>query len=87
MKQDLRNVASVLPFVKLIGEVFNPDSVTIEQFTEFVSGLSKWINDITYGLHQGLAIKGNIKALLKVYHKNTKDDILTYTRRLGRTPD
>ncbi len=44
MKQDLRNVASVLPFVEqMTGEAFNRDNITIEQFTEFVNGLSKWV--------------------------------------------
>ena len=70
MKQDLRNATSVRPFIQhMTGKAFNPDKITIEQFTEFVNGLSRWIHELPYKMHQRHAMKGGVKKLLSVYHK------------------
>jgi integrase len=75
MKQDMRNATSVRPFIQhMTGKMFNPNKITIEQFTEFVNGLSKWVHELPYKMHQRLAIKIDIKKLLSVYYKgNTKE--------------
>ena len=70
MKQDMRNATSVRPFIQhMTGKAFNPDKITIEQFTEFMNGLSRWIHELPYKMHQRHALKGDIKKLLSVYHK------------------
>ena len=61
---------TVMPFIQYqCAKVFDPKLVALEQFTEFVNGLSKWVHDIKYGMHQLESMKSDIKKLLGFYHK------------------
>jgi integrase len=60
---------TVSPFIQYrCGKMFDKDKISLEQFTEFVNGLSKWVHNIKYGMHQLESMKGEIKDLLKVYY-------------------
>ena len=61
---------TVMPFIQYqCGKMFDPKLVTLDQFTEFVNGLSRWVHDIKYGMHQLESMKSDIKKLLGFYHK------------------
>ena len=68
MKQHNKTI-TVFPFLREIGEIFNPKQVKIEEFKKAMNQVSNLIHHTNFKLDNKLSAKKIIKKHLKAYHK------------------
>lgn len=81
MKQNMSKVNTMNPFFqKMLGPAFDPAQVKIAEFKIFIDGIGRLVHELEYGMDSFLAAKKYIKAHLKAFNANTRDDTNLYVR-------
>ena len=81
MKQNMSKVNTMNPFFqKMLKPAFDPAQVKIAEFKIFIDGIGRLVHELEYGMDSFLAAKKYIKAHLKAFNANTRDDTNLYVR-------